>query len=74
MFPPLIPSMIRAMNSHTNVGASPHNAMPIGIFGANPIIKKPADVPSRLTSSTGLRPTRSESFPRIGANTNCIAE
>ena len=32
MLPPLIPSMIRAMNSHTNVGASPHNTKPTGKY------------------------------------------
>ena len=64
-----MPSITRAANSQASVGAN-NNAS----REASPIIKNPIEVPIRLTSNTGLRPTRSESFPRIGANKNCIAE
>ena len=62
IFPPLMPSMIAPEHQH-----------PVTVV-AEPRMRKPMAVPMMLTTSTGLRPTRSEIRPRIGAQTTWSSE
>jgi hypothetical protein len=45
-----------------------------GSVGANPSRSIPTDDAKMLQSSTGRRPTRSDSRPQIGMKTNCMME
>ena len=61
MLPPDRPSITREANSTTNDPANPNN-------------RYPTAEPASDSSSTGRRPQRSDSRPRIGANRNCMIE
>jgi hypothetical protein len=56
-----MPLKTRAASSIGSVVAAPSNAIP-------------AAVAAMLHSSTGRRPTRSDSRPQIGMNRNCMTE
>ena len=61
IFPPLTPSMIRPSISIHTVCAAPSTT-------------NPTAVPRMLTTSTGLRPTRSLHFPNSGEHTSWSSE
>ena len=61
MFAVAMPLQMRATNSQIKVGAKPSIAIPIAEA-------------AMLQSSTGRRPTRSESRPQIGMKRNCMME
>ena len=61
MFAVAMPLQMRATKSQIRVGAKPSIAIPIAEA-------------AMLQSSTGRRPTRSESRPQIGMKRNCMME